>query len=451
MTEAETADTVLMMADYIFAPDYAPLHSSQSAKAPLVVSGPAASNLKEQSQLYGPKTMFHGPSMQAVKSLDKVGNKAIAGKATANPAAHWMPNLASANFLLNPLLLDNSSQFVLFYLYEKNLSATALLPFFIESIDFYINPADLAAEVEVAATLPALSERATEAEVEVVSAGQVALRINSINSRRVVLSDTWQNFVASPSTSFLGSSILTTELLNKQLRERCAIVQVSQDVLNDDDVILEWCLDYLLSKNELNQWRGIGQSKKRKIDWLLGRIAAKDAVRMLVKNGIGRSLGPHDVEIHSNADRSPYVIIKDKAIPAVAISITHTNGKGIALATFVDPNHPSNPGIDAETISPRDTDFASSFMQPSELKHLASYPSAALNAEITRIWTAKESMYKANRGKFEASKFEILESNPASDLIVISGGNGAGKYLAYSQIENDLVLTYTLSEPNKAV
>jgi hypothetical protein len=107
-----------------------------------------------------------------------------------------------------------------------------------------------------------------------VSAGQVALRINSINSRRVVLSDTWQNFVASPSTSFLGSSILTTELLNKQLRERCAIVQVSQDVLNDDDVILEWCLDYLLSKNELSQWR-IGQSKKRKIDWLLGRIAAK--------------------------------------------------------------------------------------------------------------------------------------------------------------------------------
>jgi hypothetical protein len=97
--------------------------------------------------------MFHGPSMQAVKSLDKVGNKTIAGKATASPAADWMPNLASANFLLNPLLLDNSSQFVLFYLYEKNLSATALLPFFIESIDFYSNPADLAAEVEVAATL----------------------------------------------------------------------------------------------------------------------------------------------------------------------------------------------------------------------------------------------------------------------------------------------------------
>lgn len=450
MTEAETADTVLMMADYIFAPDYAPQYSSQSAKAPLVVSGPPASNLKEQTQFYGPKAMFHGPSMQAVKSLDKVGNKAIAGKATASPAADWMPNLAHANFLLNPLLLDNSSQFVLFYLYEKNLSATALLPFFIESIDFYLNPADLAAEVEVAATLPALSERATEAEVEVVSAGQLALRINSINSRRVVLSDTWQNFVARPSTSFLGSSILTTELLNKQLRERCAIVQVSQDVLNDDDVILEWCLDYLLSKNELSQWR-IGQSKKRKIDWLLGRIAAKDAVRMLVKNGLGRNLGPHDVEIHSHTDRSPYAIIKDKAIPAVAISITHTNGKGIALATFVDPNHPGNPGIDAETISPRDTDFASSFMQPSELKHLASYPSAALNAEITRIWTAKESMYKANRGKFEASKFEILESDPASDLIVISGGNGAGKYLAYSQIENDLVLTYTLSEPNKAV
>jgi phosphopantetheinyl transferase (holo-ACP synthase) len=78
-------------------------------------------------------------------------------------------------------------------------------------------------------------------------------------------------------------------------------------------------------------------------------------------------------------------------------------------------------------------------------------PSASLNAEITKIWTAKESMYKAHLGKFEASKFEILESNPDSDLIVISGGNGAGKYKAYSQTNNNLVLTYTLSEPNKTL
>ncbi|MBP6743644.1 polyketide synthase dehydratase domain-containing protein [bacterium] len=458
MTEVESPETVLMMADYIFARQYsqccAPQEtylSDQTNKSRLAVSGPAASNLKEHSQLYSPQAMFHGPSMQAVKSLDQVGNKAIAGKAAASPAANWMPNLAQANFLINPLLLDNSSQFVLFYLYEKNLSATALLPFFIESIDFYSNPAALDAEVEVAATLPALTERATEAEVEVMSGGQVALRVNSINSRRVVLSDTWQNFVANPPSSFLGTSILTTELLSKQLRERCAIVQVSQDVLSEDDVILEWCLDYLLTKNELSQWRSTGQSKKRKTDWLLGRIAAKDAVRMLVRNGIGRILGPHDVEIHNHPDRSPYAVIKDKSTPPVSISITHTNGKGIAIASFVDANNAGNPGIDAETISARDSDFASSFMQPSELKHLASCPSTALNTEITRIWTAKESMYKANLGKFEASKFEILESNPDSDLIVISGANGAGKYKAYSQTKNDLVLTYTLSEPNKTV
>ncbi|CAN5432420.1 hypothetical protein BH11CYA1_BH11CYA1_41480 [soil metagenome] len=456
MTEAASS-TTLMMADFIFAADYSGSNPSSQTSAQagpaakrgkLVVSGPAASNLKEKAQLYGPKAMFHGPSMQAVQSLDKVGNKAIAGRAEATAAANWMPNLAQANFLINPLLLDNSSQFVLFYLYEKGLSATALLPFFIESIDFYLNPATLAAQVEVAATLPALSERATEAEVEVMSAGQLALRINSINSRRVVLNEAWQNFVANPYSSFLSTSILTTEQLSNQVRERCAIMQVSQDLLSEDEVILEWCLDYLLTKNELNQWRSLGQSKKRKIDWLLGRIAAKDAIRTLVRSGIGRILGPHDVEIYNHADRSPYAVIKDVAVAPVAVSITHSNGKGIALASFIDVGHP---GIDAETISSRDSDFASSFMQPSELKQLESCPTASLNAEITRIWTAKESMYKAHLGKFEASKFEILESNPSSDLIVISGGNGAGKYKAYSQTKNNLVLTYTLSEPTKTV
>jgi acyl transferase domain-containing protein/4'-phosphopantetheinyl transferase EntD len=450
MAEADNP-TVLMMADFVFAAEYGSANTEQAKnanKARLAVSGAPAINLKEHAQLYSPKAMFHGPTMQAVKALDQVGNKAIGGRAKATPAANWMPNLPQANFLLNPLLLDNSSQFVLFYLYEKNLSATALLPFFIESIDFYLNPAALAPQVEVAATLPALSERATEAEVEVMSGGELALRINSINSRRVVLSNTWQNFVANPLSSILSSSIITTDELSNQVRERCAIMQVSQDVLSDDEVILEWCLDYLLSKNELSQWRSVGQSKKRKVDWLLGRIAAKDAIRTLVRNGIGRILGPHDVEIHNHPDRSPYAIIKDKSIAPIAISITHTNGKGIALASFVDVGHP---GIDAETISSRDTDFASSFMQPSELKQLESCPSANLNAEITKIWTAKESMYKANLGKFEASKFEILESNPDSDLIVISGGNGAGKYKAYSQTKNDLVLTYTLAEPKKTV
>ncbi len=438
MTEAENSDVTLMMADFVFAANY------EAAPAPkLKVTGPAATNLTNRAQLYSQQAMFHGPSMQAVQSLDQVGNKAIGGKAQATPAAGWMPDLHQANFLIHPLLLDNASQFVLFYLYENNLSATALLPFFIESIDFYTNPQTIAAQVQVVATLPALTERATEAEVEVISNGQVAIRVNSINSRRVSLSEQWQQFVANPTSTWLGEALPVA----KTLSNTCVIMQVSQSILSEDDVILEWCLDYLLTKSELNQWRADHKTKKRKIDWLLGRIAAKEAVRMLVRYSpatFGRALGPHDIEIKNDPNRAPFAVIKDSTLPPIQISISHTDGKGFAIATL---SHAGQPGIDAEIIEHKEDDFAASFMQASELKYLEDCKSENKDRELTRIWAAKEAMYKAHKGAIEASTFMALKCPADKDLIVITGGKSGGEFKTYVSTSGELVLAYTICEP----
>jgi len=437
MTEAENPGVTLMMADFVFAANY-----EAAPPAKLKVAGNAATNLTNRTQLYSPQAMFHGPSMQAVISLDQVGNKAIAGRAEATAAAAWMPDLPQANFLIHPLLLDNASQFVLFYLYENQLSATALLPFFIESIDFYADPQTIAPQVQVSATLPALTERATEAEVEVISNGKVAIRVNSINSRRVTISTDWQQFVANPTATWLGESLPVA----KSLSNTCVIMQVSQSVLNEDDVILEWCLDYLLTKSELTQWRADHKTKKRKMDWLLGRIAAKEAVRMLVRYSpatFGRALGPHDIEIKNGPDRAPFAVIKDSTLPPIQISISHTDGKGFAIATL---SNAGQPGIDAEAIETKDSDFAASFMQVNELKYLENCKAEIRDFELTRIWAAKEAMYKANKGSIEASKFELAAA-PEQDLIVMTGGDKAGKFKTYCSKSDSLVLAYTLSEP----
>jgi acyl transferase domain-containing protein/phosphopantetheinyl transferase (holo-ACP synthase) len=443
MFDSASAENVLMMADYIFAEHY------QAPKQPeLKVSGSSPTVLTEHSKLYTPETMFHGPTMQSVKEVATVGNKCIKGSCAASPALNWIAeSQASGQFLINPLLLDNASQFVLFYLYEKHLSATALLPFFIESVEFFSDPAALSPVVEVAATLPALSERATAAEVEVLDGGKVVLRVNSINSRRVMLNEIWQRYVQNPSTSWLGKAVETAE----SVADRCAIMQVSQDVLSDDDVILEWCLDYLLTKDELTDWRSQSQSKKRKNDWLLGRIAAKEAVRMLVKNGTGHVLGPHDIEIKTQTDRSPHVLIKDQDLPPILISISHTAGQGFALATFANAG---KPGIDAEIVQEREADFATTFMQKSELHNFDKLPAAEKANHLTVVWAAKEAMYKANCGTLEASSFELIDrdnksaTNSKNALLVMSGKSGVCKtYLCQS---GELIVVYTLSEPHLA-
>jgi acyl transferase domain-containing protein len=69
-------------------------------------------------ELYQPNTMFHGPRMQSVVALHHLGKRAGDGYVVARPAQDWFPDDNDPKFLIDPLLLDNSTQIVLFYLFE---------------------------------------------------------------------------------------------------------------------------------------------------------------------------------------------------------------------------------------------------------------------------------------------------------------------------------------------
>jgi phosphopantetheinyl transferase (holo-ACP synthase) len=57
-------------------------------------------------------------------------------------------------------------------------------------------------------------------------------------------------------------------------------------------------LAYLvLSRRERATWDNLQASAKERYDWLLGRCAAKDAVRMLIQERFGEQLCAADVEI----------------------------------------------------------------------------------------------------------------------------------------------------------
>jgi hypothetical protein len=61
-------------------------------------------------------------------------------------------------------------------------------------------------------------------------------------------------------------------------------------------------LAYLvLSRRERATWDNLQVSAKERYDWLLGRCAAKDAVRMLIQERFGEQLCAADVEIVTGA------------------------------------------------------------------------------------------------------------------------------------------------------
>ncbi len=425
-----------MMADIIFSEAY-----TSSAAPKLHIQGSPTSELATRTSLYTPSTMFHGPRMQSVVSLDTVGKRTIAGIAEAREASGWLPDTPRPLFLLDPLLLDNASQFVLFYLYENGLPATALLPFFIESIDVYGPCTALSAQVKVSASLTTLSERSTEANVEILDEnGSLWGRVTNINSRRVVLSQQWQRFIADPINSFFGEKVET----HGKFPAAHTLVAVLQSVLPSDETIVEWCLDYLLTRHERLQWKEKLKTEKRRVDWLLGRIAAKDAVRQLVLERFGRKLGPHDVEIENDSHRVPSAFIKGHSdLPTVLISISHTQGIAVALATLA---HDGHPGVDIEPVLAPEENFETVFLSTFEQDFLQSLPTEQRYIEMTRLWSAKETAFKAHCGLLDMADFESNTTlERVENQLVLR--NGRNTITVFLQMHSEFVLAYAIASP----
>ncbi|KIL48578.1 holo-ACP synthase [Jeotgalibacillus campisalis] len=76
----------------------------------------------------------------------------------------------------------------------------------------------------------------------------------------------------------------------------------------------------ILTQNELHQY--LAFSEERKIEFLAGRFAAKEAYAKALGTGIGSHLSFQDIEIVKDSNGKPF--IKADTPGVVHLSITHT-------------------------------------------------------------------------------------------------------------------------------
>ena len=119
-------------------------------------------------ELYSDQGMFHGPRMQSVLELTYTSHKVTAATVSARPASEWFPATDAPHFIIDPLLLDNATQPVLFHLFEHNEDVSALLPFLVDSLEFYTDLNTWRGKTGVYAHMQSLTSRGTEADVFIV-------------------------------------------------------------------------------------------------------------------------------------------------------------------------------------------------------------------------------------------------------------------------------------------
>jgi phosphopantetheinyl transferase len=149
-----------------------------------------------------------------------------------------------------------------------------------------------------------------------------------------------------------------------------------------------------LSRRERAAWHALPAQGERRTEWLLGRIAAKDAVRQWARERHALDIAPADIEVLPDAQGRPVVdcpALRSRGLQPI-VSISHDGAAALGVA--VDPGVAV--GIDHASVSEPHAyaDLEIGFT-PAELALLRAAPPADREALMLRFWCAKEAAAKA--------------------------------------------------------
>ena len=134
---------------------------------------------------------------------------------------------------------------------------------------------------------------------------------------------------------------------------------------------------------------------RRREEWLAGRLAAKDAVRMHLRDVLGTDVAPAALEILSDAHGRP-IAGGDALLElgcGIHVSISHSQGTAAAVACASAGL--CGVGADIEYVTGNHDGLAELALADQERPLLALAPHSAEREWLIRLWCAKEAVAKA--------------------------------------------------------
>ncbi|MCB1018237.1 MAG: polyketide synthase dehydratase domain-containing protein, partial [Acidimicrobiales bacterium] len=298
------------------APDDRPLEGAS-------VWGPTAWDL------YHDRWAFHGPQYQGVREIGPLGPTGVQGRieALAAPGA----------------LLDGAGQLVGHWVAMHTEVDRLALPSMIERIRFFGPHPPPGDHFDCTVRVNELTDAFVRADLELVGAGGPGA------GRLWCRIDGWQD-----------TRFDTDEVVFPMLRDpdRLTIAEARPGGWFlatehwDNSASRELMMRRYLNHRERPTYEGLNPKAQRQ--WLLGRIAAKDAVRRRLWDGGAGPLFPAEITVTNDADGRP--VVEGPGCDDLRVSLAHT--EWAAAAVVAGPGEP-DPGIDLEAEAPRHERFAS--------------------------------------------------------------------------------------------
>ncbi|MEM6533779.1 MAG: SDR family NAD(P)-dependent oxidoreductase, partial [Myxococcota bacterium] len=149
-------------------------------------------------------------------------------------------------------------------------------------------------------------------------------------------------------------------------------------------------LEKYLSPTERGRFDAL-KTRKRQLEWLAGRIAAKRLIREVHFSGEGAVVSYAAITVQTNSLGAPEITIVGEKGEEPRVSISHSAGVAAALVAR-EPG--LAPGIDVEAIESRSDAFVRDYFTEFERGQIEREP-ARRDARVTAIWAVKEAIMKS--------------------------------------------------------
>ncbi|MBT0566020.1 polyketide synthase dehydratase domain-containing protein [Williamsia sp. CHRR-6] len=366
-------------------------------QAPAVWPHPSEPDVEPQitaEQMYSQHWMFHGPQFQAMVGPTRIGARHIWG-------AVVVPQAPGA-------LLDNVGQLMGHWITSEHPERTVMFPVGFERIDFYCATPPVGTRLQVGVRITEVTHQVVRADAQLVTpAGEVFAQITGWEDRRF-------DSPARVRTSdrYPGAATLSHAMPGEWM----ACFEQWPDLATRE----------LIMRNMLGEPERVVYDKRPprgKRQWLLGRIAAKDALRQLIWGAPTPSdeadeIYPAELVVGNDEVGRPHITARrDRALPAHTVSIAHTHEVGVAIA------RPWPCGIDVAVVEPHPQSTLDLALAPAEQELLAGVVAGdATVADLwfARFWAAKEAVAKAaGTGLGGAPQRFAVIAAPAEDQLVV--------------------------------
>lgn len=298
--------------------------------------------------------MFHEHAYRGIRQVLSINEKGITGLIAGSTG--------------KGSLLDNAGQLYGFWLQLILPREKVAFPVKIREILFYEDRTAQNGIFECTCLLTELTDELATANFLIKKDGQPWALIRGWQDRRLELDDRFWKLAYAPLRHILSEEIAPGIFFFHNAYNR---------VLSWDFVARRY---FSLPEREY----AAALPPKKKKEWTISRIAAKDAVRTLLSREKGQPLYPIEFSIRTDEKGKPYPHGKD--IPDMSVSLAHKYTDSVAIASLKGPV-----GIDIEKIENRSEDFTSVALHPEEKTLIAGKDGPEW---ITRCWVAKEAYGK---------------------------------------------------------